>query len=526
VKVKRKKILFNVLNSYVPWGLFASVIFNKEMSKKGFEIDFLVSDLHPDVKKELSIISDSFIVFNYVKTRLEFLLCLHKIIYYNILNIANYFDFDKLKKLYIGPIYVGDLIYDSYTKSEKSPSVSRISMKYFVAVNKAYLHYIYYTKLLNNLDYEYVIVNHNCYIRNGILVRMASLYGVKPILFSPTEAGLMMRKLYPTGYQYKFWSLLNPSLFNRCVSNKKIQEDAISYFDATISGKVKTLDSFNTDLARKENRDDLLDPIKEIIDANSGRKIVVIAAHCLTDNVTGAYGNAQVYFDILTWFKETVIACSNNSKIVTFVKLHPREYAFDYSPKVIDVFNELNINNVYIWHADVDLVKNYELLDAVITVRGSVSIELPCLGVPVITAGKGHAASSGFGTAIEVSDIEEYLQILSTLQELEKLSSDEILLAKIVYFLRFNSSFYSVGKQFIPSKKSVFRDDCVGLDPKMLPVNPLNKNATKVVQEKIELYEQSYGKRYSNDLSIFLGNDDIIRFGEVDFIEQYNLDLR
>jgi hypothetical protein len=95
----------------------------------------------------------------------------------------------------------------------------------------------------------------------------------------------------------------------------------------------------------------------------------------------------------------------------------------------------------------------------------------------------------------------------------------------MLYFLSFKSSFYSVGKQFIPSKKSVFRDDCVGLDQKMLPVNPLNKNATKVVQEKIEPYEQSYGKRYSNDLSIFLGNDDIIRFGEVDFIKQYNMDL-
>jgi hypothetical protein len=70
----------------------------------------------------------------------------------------------------------------------------------------------------------------------------------------------------------------------------------------------------------------------------------------------------------------------------------------------------------------------FELADYGITIRGSVGIELPCFGVPVLTAGTGFYAGRGF--TVDSGSADEYLERLRRIEELPPLSPEETLLAK------------------------------------------------------------------------------------------------
>jgi hypothetical protein len=70
----------------------------------------------------------------------------------------------------------------------------------------------------------------------------------------------------------------------------------------------------------------------------------------------------------------------------------------------------------------------FDLADYGITIRGSVGIELPCFGVPVLTAGSGFYAGRGF--TVDSTSAGEYLARLRRIDELPALSVEQTLLAK------------------------------------------------------------------------------------------------
>ena len=63
-----------------------------------------------------------------------------------------------------------------------------------------------------------------------------------------------------------------------------------------------------------------------------------------------------------------------------------------------------------------------------ITIRGSIGIELPCFGVPVLTAGTGFYSGRGF--TVDSASRAEYLARLAPIEELPPLTDREIELAR------------------------------------------------------------------------------------------------
>jgi hypothetical protein len=70
----------------------------------------------------------------------------------------------------------------------------------------------------------------------------------------------------------------------------------------------------------------------------------------------------------------------------------------------------------------------FEAIDFGITVRGTIGMELPCFGVPVVTAGSGRY--SGHGFTIDTESRESYQSILSRLHEFNPLSKEQKCLAR------------------------------------------------------------------------------------------------
>jgi hypothetical protein len=70
----------------------------------------------------------------------------------------------------------------------------------------------------------------------------------------------------------------------------------------------------------------------------------------------------------------------------------------------------------------------FGVTDYGITIRGSVGFELPCFGVPVLTAGTGFYAGRGF--TIDSATRAEYLERLRTIEQVAPLTPEQVELAR------------------------------------------------------------------------------------------------
>jgi hypothetical protein len=66
--------------------------------------------------------------------------------------------------------------------------------------------------------------------------------------------------------------------------------------------------------------------------------------------------------------------------------------------------------------------------DTVLVYGTKMSIELPCWGIPVVVAGEAWVRGKGFTT--DVSSLEEYQHILSSLPMRERLSKEKVQMAR------------------------------------------------------------------------------------------------
>jgi hypothetical protein len=169
-----------------------------------------------------------------------------------------------------------------------------------------------------------------------------------------------------------------------------------------------------------------------------GRKVAVIFAHILYD-ATFFYGTS-LYADYETWLVETVRGAIANPAMDWIIKVHPVNVwrsRMDGKPMeqleavaLREAFGELP-PHVRILPADTD-VNTFSLFGAIdygLTVRGTIGMELPCFGIPVVTAGSGRYAGNGF--TLDPPTVDAYQELLRWLHTQSALGPREIELARL-----------------------------------------------------------------------------------------------
>jgi hypothetical protein len=174
------------------------------------------------------------------------------------------------------------------------------------------------------------------------------------------------------------------------------------------------------------------DEVRARLGLDPAKKTVVLFSHILWD--ANLFFGDDLFEDQETWLVETVKAMVANPAVNWVVKLHPANLIkgatrSNDEEAIRDAVGELP-PHVKLMAPDTD-VNTYSLfpfIDAGITIRGTVGLELPCFGAPVLTAGTGRY--SGMGFTNDSSSVEEYLGKLARIQDLPRLSEEETLLAK------------------------------------------------------------------------------------------------
>ena len=182
------------------------------------------------------------------------------------------------------------------------------------------------------------------------------------------------------------------------------------------------------------------DAVRQSLDLDPAKKTAVIFCHILYD-ATFFYGES-LFEDYEQWLVESVRAAIANPRLNWIVKVHPVNVwrsRMDGAELVQLEAQVLNRNfgtlpdHIKLMTADTD-VNTFSLFDVAdygLTVRGTIGMELPCFGIPVVTAGTGRYSGRGF--TIDPATRQEYVALLGTLQDVPRLSHKTISNARLHY---------------------------------------------------------------------------------------------
>jgi hypothetical protein len=176
--------------------------------------------------------------------------------------------------------------------------------------------------------------------------------------------------------------------------------------------------------------------VRAALGIDSSKKLAVIFAHIVWDASFGR--GLDLFSDYEEWLVETVRAACANTQLQWLIKVHPAHAGkseIDFwrgEPSEVRILRE-RIGalppHVKVIPPDTEIstYSLFPLMDWGLTVRGTPGLEAARLGVPVLTGGTGRYDRKGF--TIDSQTPEEYLAKIAQLQEIPRLSPEQMELA-------------------------------------------------------------------------------------------------
>lgn len=179
------------------------------------------------------------------------------------------------------------------------------------------------------------------------------------------------------------------------------------------------------------------DELVKLLNLDPNKKNAIIFSHILND-ANFFYGKDLFDGGFREWFVKTVEVASKNDSVNWLIKLHPANvfrranqgYSGEYGEilAIKEYLGEVP-KNIKVIPADIDInpYSFFMLADYGITVRGTVGAELPCFGIPVLTAGTGRYSHLGF--TVDSESAKEYLSKVANIENIKPLDEEQIKLA-------------------------------------------------------------------------------------------------
>lgn len=184
------------------------------------------------------------------------------------------------------------------------------------------------------------------------------------------------------------------------------------------------------------------------------KPVIAVYNHAVSDAV---HSNHEIFDNLADWFEQTVNFAARHPEVNWLILDHPAQVYYDSTEMFEQLADEhAQYKHLAFWQS-MDLTKNmlWSLIDLAVTVRGSISNELPSYGVPVIQA--GWSEWSHCGLSMRADSQEEYWSILeesiSKLLDGERIITEEQI-QRARLWLWFYRSGTDVTSGFVPHWES------------------------------------------------------------------------
>ena len=290
--------------------------------------------------------------------------------------------------------------------------------------------------LLDDLRPELVLFNERNYASEAPLSDLALERGLNVIQFvaaSQNDSQVFKRytaetrRLHPRSLSEASWERVKAMPWT-AAEDRELEAELARRYDGS-----QTLTWRNQEWTRERAPDE----IRAELGLDPAKRTAVVFAHVLWD--ANMFFGEDLFDDQEQWFVETVRAACANDRVNWVVKLHPANV---WKRKRDGVEGELGdlraIRNhvgelpehVHVMRHDSPIATRslFDVTDVGVTIRGSVGWELPCFGVPALTAGTGFYSGRGF--TVDSATRDEYLGRLARIEEVPPLGAHQLDLAR------------------------------------------------------------------------------------------------
>lgn len=341
----------------------------------------------------------------------------------------------KYRNAWIGPQILSSI---SRRMMQGSPDVADpLVQRYFVELLPETLKMVHIAEqVLQRLKPEFILLNEANYALMGALVDTAIAKNISVIqAVQPSrDDALIFKRLTAQTRRVHPASVASETMeeLKKLVWTDEYEASLTAEFQNRYGGKW-FLQRRNQPGVKKKTKEEI---IKQLA-FDPSKKIAVIFSPVLWD--ANLFYGEDLFEDFGDWFVQTIQAACKNPHVNWIVKLHPANLWKLAREKVMQELAEVTLIREKIGplpthvkllfpNTDISTWSLFELTDYGVTVRGTVGMELPCLGKPVFTAGTGRY--SGLGFTIDSSTPGDYLRKLATIQTFGSLSQGQTLLAK------------------------------------------------------------------------------------------------
>ena len=425
-------------------GRFGNAIFGTYLAgilNKKLKLDCIViSDKEKD--KDIIKFYRSFGFFRFIKVFnykeiifsnifLTFLTINYTILYFLISHLRG-FEW-MINNLKIKNIIIGDLIYDTYIRTEHKFINPNFDLKLLNIFFKAIFRTLKILKLFDTYKVKCVIVGTYTYAYNdAISIRIA--VEKKIVVLEATENVLLNynNKILEKGHDY---CLIEKNLdkIRKIKSIKKIN----IFLKNRALGKQNLKHTRNLDITsqvrkKKIDKKILFNKIK--INSSRIKKIILIAPHKFSES---PHARGKLIFrDYYDQFIKTLYFINKfkRNDILWLFKPHPSSKEFNEERIVSNKIKKLSNPRIKLAPKEFNSYQLSKVCDNVITSRGTIGLEFACIGkIPLIT---GQTVYSNRGFTLEPKNQNKYFSIIKNIDKIKPLSKSKTELAKkILYFL-------------------------------------------------------------------------------------------
>lgn len=252
---------------------------------------------------------------------------------------------------------------------------------------------------------------------------------------SHTDNALMLKRYrrenddqHHTSLSPETWRLLKGAGWDKTLSEAIKKELYRNYVSGSWFSEVGT--QFGTSMMEKQ-------AAAKLLGIDTTKKTAVIFSHLFWD-ATFFWGR-DLFANYRQWFIESVKAACKNTAVNWVLKLHPANRVKlsrdGYRGELIEITSlreEVGPlpDHIKILYPEtpISTLSLYSMIDYCLTVRGTPGIEAAVFGAAVITGGTGRYDRHGF--TFDSDTITEYLNKLAHIQDIPRLTSEQIELAE------------------------------------------------------------------------------------------------
>ena len=291
-------------------------------------------------------------------------------------------------------------------------------------------------RLLADLRPDVVLFNERNYAAEGPLSDLALERGLNVIQFvgGYEDDALVFKRytaatrgLHPRSLAEESWATVREMPWTPERDRELDDEFARRYDGHSYLAKL------NLGNAREQSTDEIVTGLE----LDPSKPTAVVFSHVLWD--ANMFYGRDLFDDQEQWFVETVRAATENDRVNWVVKLHPanvwklkRDHAHGELDEVVAIREQIGRLPAHVRllepASEISPWSLFGLTDVGVTIRGSIGFELPCFGVPVLTAGTGFYAGRGFTVDSETAD--EYLARLRTIEGTPRPTAEQVALAR------------------------------------------------------------------------------------------------